>query len=105
MRFTIVTANSSYLLEQHRWRLNRHTVLWLEAVLSQGGEFAFVLLATDAIQGVIGEPWQNLLAFAVTLSIAARRLGKVERQALENGQSIDPTQEENDDAIHGDRQG
>jgi hypothetical protein len=82
MRFTIVTANSSYLLERHRGR-HRYTVLWLEAVLSQGGEFAFVLLATDAIQGVIGGPWQNLLAFAVTLSIAARRLGKVERQALE----------------------
>jgi hypothetical protein len=79
MRFTIVTANSSYLLERHRGRLNRYTVWWLEAVLSQ----AFVLLATDAIQGVIGEPWQNLLAFAVTLSIAARRPGKVDRQALE----------------------
>ena len=93
MRFTMVTANSARLFERHKWRLNRPTVRWLEAVLSQGGEFAFVLLGADAIQGVIGEPMANLLALAVTLSLAAILTGN-------------PTcRRRNDDAIHGDGQG
>ena len=83
MRFTMVTANSARLFEYHKWRLNRPTVRWLEAVLSQGGEFAFVLLGADAIQGVIGEPMANLLALAVTLSLAARRLGEVGDEAFD----------------------
>ena len=83
MRFTIVTANSARLFEYHKWRLNRPTVRWLEAVLSQGGEFAFVLLGADAIQGITGEPMANLLALAVTLSLAARRLGEVGDEAFD----------------------
>ena len=79
MRFTMVTANSARLFERHKWRLNRPTVRWLEAVLSQGG----VLLGADAIQGITGEPMANLLALAVTLSLAARRLGEVGDEAFD----------------------
>jgi len=39
-------------------------------VLSQGGKFAFVLLATDAIPSVIGESNASLITFAAALSVA-----------------------------------
>jgi glutathione-regulated potassium-efflux system protein KefB len=43
----------------------------LALVLSQGGEFAFALFATGAAQGVLDRPVADLLAVAVTLSMAA----------------------------------
>jgi Kef-type K+ transport system membrane component KefB len=59
MRFMIIVRASRaiipYLLE--RWLgLNGDTAQRLGPVLSQGGEFAFVLFAAGAIQGVMGEP-------------------------------------------------
>ena len=61
-----------YLLERC-WGLNSDTARRLGSVLSQGVEFAFVLLATDVIQGVISEPIANLLTLAVTLLMAPVR--------------------------------
>jgi monovalent cation:proton antiporter-2 (CPA2) family protein len=46
----------------------------LGLVLSQGGEFAFVLFAAGALQGVIDRPLASLLVLAVTLSMAATPL-------------------------------
>jgi Kef-type K+ transport system membrane component KefB len=73
MRFMIIVRASKviipYLFER-RWGLNSDTARRLSPVLSQAGEFAFVLLAADTIQGVIGEPMANLLTLAVTLLIA-----------------------------------
>jgi glutathione-regulated potassium-efflux system protein KefB len=43
-------------------------------VLSQGGEFAFVLFAAGVSQHVIGQHLANLLTLAVTLSMAATPL-------------------------------
>jgi Kef-type K+ transport system membrane component KefB len=77
MRFMIIVRASRaiipYLLE--RWcGLNGDTSRRLGPVLSQGGEFAFVLFAAGAIQGVVGEPMVNLLKLAVTLSMVATSL-------------------------------
>jgi hypothetical protein len=76
MRFMIILrairAIIPYLLERC-WGLNSDTARRLGSVLSQGVEFAFVLLATDVIQGVISEPIANLLTLAVTLLMAPDR--------------------------------
>jgi Kef-type K+ transport system membrane component KefB len=76
MRFMITIRVSRaiipYLLE--RWsRVNGDTARRLAPALSQSGEFAVVLFAADAIQGVIGEPMANLLTLAMTLSVAGLR--------------------------------
>jgi len=75
MRFMIIVRASRaiipYLLE--RWLgLNGDTARRIGHVLSQGGEFAFVLFAVGVIQGMIGEPLVHLLRLAVTLSMAAQ---------------------------------
>jgi Kef-type K+ transport system membrane component KefB len=57
-------------LFERRWGLNSDTARRLGPLLSQGGEFAFVLLAANTIQGVVGEPMANLLTLAVTLAMA-----------------------------------
>ena len=69
MRFMIIVRTSRasipYLLE--RWLgLNGDTARRIGHVLSQGGEFAFVLFAVGVIQGMIGEPLVHLLKLAVT---------------------------------------
>ena len=76
MRFIIIVrarrAILPYLFELC-WGRNSDTAWRLGPLLSPGSEFAFVLLAAEAIQGVIGEPMANLLTLAVTLSMAAAR--------------------------------
>lgn len=69
----LLERGMSYLLERW-WGLNGDTARRLGPLLSQGCQFAFVLLAADAIQGVMGEPTANLLKLAVTLSMAATSL-------------------------------
>jgi Kef-type K+ transport system membrane component KefB len=69
----LLERGMSYLLERW-WGLNGDTARRLGPLLSQGCRFAFVLLAADAIQGVMGEPTANLLKLAVTLSMAATSL-------------------------------
>ena len=56
------------------WGLGSNAARRLGLVLSQGGEFAFVLFAAGALQGVIDRPFANLLTLAVTLSMAATPL-------------------------------
>ena len=77
MRFMIIVRASRaiipYLIE--RWlRLNGDTARRIGPVLSQGGEFAFVLFVAGAIQSVVGEPLVHLIKLAVTLSMAAQSL-------------------------------
>lgn len=54
-----------------RWGLGPTAARRLGLVLSQGGEFAFVLFAAGAVEGVIDRPLANLLTLAVTLSMAS----------------------------------
>ena len=56
------------------WGLGSVAARRLGLVLSQGGEFAFVLFAAGALQGVIDQPLASLLVLAVTLSMAATPL-------------------------------
>ena len=77
MRFTIIVrasrATIPYLLE--RWLgLNGNTARWIGSVLSQGGEFAFILFAVGVMQSMIGEPLVHLIKLVVTLSMAAQSL-------------------------------
>jgi len=58
-----------YLLARW-WGLNRSPALRLGLVLSQGGEFAFVLFTAGLAEGVIGAAQASLLTLAVTLSMA-----------------------------------
>ncbi len=53
------------------WGLKSDSARRLGLVISQGGEFAFVLFAAGALAGVIGQPLANLLTLAVTLSMGA----------------------------------
>lgn len=46
----------------------------LALTISQGGEFAFVILAAGLAQGVIGKPLSDLLTVVVTLSMVATPL-------------------------------
>jgi monovalent cation:proton antiporter-2 (CPA2) family protein len=66
----ILKAIILYLLGRW-WRLDSAAARRLGLVLSQGGEFAFVLFGAGALQGVIDQPLANLLTLAVTLSMAA----------------------------------
>jgi glutathione-regulated potassium-efflux system protein KefB len=53
------------------WGLNGDAARRLGLVISQGGEFAFVLFAAGVSEHVIGQHLANLLTLAVTLSMAA----------------------------------
>ena len=56
------------------WGLKSEAARRLGLVISQGGEFAFVLFAAGVSQQVIGQHMANLLTLAVTLSMAATPL-------------------------------
>ena len=56
------------------WGLQRDGAVRLGLVISQGGEFAFVLFAAGAVAGAIGSDLSALLTLAVTLSMAATPL-------------------------------
>ncbi len=53
------------------WGLKSSSARRLGLVISQGGEFAFVLFSAGSLAGVIGQPLANLLTLAVTLSMGA----------------------------------
>jgi monovalent cation:proton antiporter-2 (CPA2) family protein len=57
-----------------RWGLDSAAARRLGLVLSQGGEFAFVLFGAGALQGVIEQNTASLLILAVTFSMAATPL-------------------------------
>lgn len=56
------------------WGLTSEPARRFGLVISQGGEFAFVLFAAGVSEHVIGQPLANLLTLAVTLSMAATPL-------------------------------
>jgi monovalent cation:proton antiporter-2 (CPA2) family protein len=69
----IVKAIVLYLLGRW-WGLDGRAARRLGLVISQGGEFAFVLFGAGALAGVIDQDTANLLTLAVTLSMAATPL-------------------------------
>ena len=56
------------------WGLNKAAAVRLGLVISQGGEFAFVLFGAGVAARVIDQPLASLLTLAVTLSMAATPL-------------------------------
>jgi monovalent cation:proton antiporter-2 (CPA2) family protein len=56
------------------WGLDNKSARRLALVISQGGEFAFVLFGAGAVEGVIDQHLSSLLTLAVTLSMAATPL-------------------------------
>ncbi|HEX2448008.1 MAG TPA: monovalent cation:proton antiporter-2 (CPA2) family protein, partial [Methyloceanibacter sp.] len=56
------------------WGLDNGVARRLGLVISQGGEFAFVLFGAGALEGVIDRQTANFLTLAVTLSMAATPL-------------------------------
>ena len=65
-----IKAAILYLLGRW-WGLDGVAARRLGLVISQGGEFAFVLFGAGVLEGVIGQHLANLLTLAVTLSMAA----------------------------------
>jgi Kef-type K+ transport system membrane component KefB/voltage-gated potassium channel Kch len=65
-----IKAVTLYLLGR-RWGLDNAAARRLGLVISQGGEFAFVLFGAGALQSVIEQSTANLLILAVTFSMAA----------------------------------
>jgi monovalent cation:proton antiporter-2 (CPA2) family protein len=71
----LITLKASILYLLGRWwTLDSAAARRLGLVLSQGGEFAFVLFGAGALQGVIEQSTANLLILAVTFSMAATPL-------------------------------
>ena len=66
----VIKASILFLLGRW-WGLKRQAAVRLGLVISQGGEFAFVLFSVGALAGVIGNSLASLLTLAVTLSMAA----------------------------------
>ena len=69
----LIKAAILYLLGRW-WGLDSKSARRLGLVISQGGEFAFVLFAAGALEGVLDRHLANLLTLAVTLSMAATPL-------------------------------
>jgi monovalent cation:proton antiporter-2 (CPA2) family protein len=69
----LIKAIILYLLGRW-WGLPSDPARRLGLVLSQGGEFAFVLFAAGAAEGVMEKPLADLLTLAVTLSMAGTPL-------------------------------
>jgi len=69
----LIKAMLLYLLGRW-WGLDSIAARRLGLVISQGGEFAFVLFGAGALEGVIDQHMSNLLTLAVTLSMAATPL-------------------------------
>ncbi|HXE03067.1 MAG TPA: NAD-binding protein, partial [Methyloceanibacter sp.] len=71
----LVAAKAAILYLLGRWwGLDSKGARRLGLVISQGGEFAFVLFGAGALEGVIDRHMANLLTLAVTLSMAATPL-------------------------------
>jgi monovalent cation:proton antiporter-2 (CPA2) family protein len=69
----LIKAVILYLLGRW-WGLDSRAARRLALVISQGGEFAFVLFGAGALAGVIDQGTSALLTLAVTLSMAATPL-------------------------------
>ena len=73
LALVVIKAAILYLLGRW-WGLDSKGARRLGLVISQGGEFAFVLFGAGALEGVIDRHMANLLTLAVTLSMAATPL-------------------------------
>ncbi len=73
LALVLIKAAILYLLGRW-WGLDSKGARRLGLVISQGGEFAFVLFGAGALEGVIDRHLANLLTLAVTLSMAATPL-------------------------------
>ena len=73
LALVLIKAAILYLLGRW-WGLDSKGARRLGLVISQGGEFAFVLFGAGALEGVIDRHMANLLTLAVTLSMAATPL-------------------------------
>jgi len=69
----LIKAVTLYLLGRW-WGLDNVAARRLGLVISQGGEFAFVLFGAGAFEGVIDQRTSSLLTLAVTFSMAATPL-------------------------------
>ncbi|HKA47831.1 MAG TPA: monovalent cation:proton antiporter-2 (CPA2) family protein [Methyloceanibacter sp.] len=83
------------------WGLDSEAARRLGLVISQGGEFAFVLFAAGASAHVIGQHIANLLTLAVTLSMAATPLLLLIDESI--ARSSEPTPPEYETPPGGDR--
>ena len=73
LALVLIKAALLYVLGRW-WGLDSKGARRLGLVISQGGEFAFVLFGAGALEGVIDRHLANLLTLAVTLSMAATPL-------------------------------
>ena len=89
----VLKAAILYLLGRW-WGLDGAAARRLGLVLSQGGEFAFVLFGAGALEGVIDRPLANLLTLAVTLSMAATPLLLLIDDAINRASKSEPPEYE-----------
>jgi len=82
----LVAAKAVILFMLGRWwGLKNDAATRLGLVISQGGEFAFVLFSAGALAGVIGRELASLLTLAVTLSMATTPLLLVAHDMIRRG--------------------
>jgi monovalent cation:proton antiporter-2 (CPA2) family protein len=89
----ILKAAILYLLGRW-WGLDGSAARRLGLVLSQGGEFAFVLFGAGALEGVIDRPMASLLTLAVTFSMAATPLLLLIDDAINRARKPEPPEYE-----------
>jgi monovalent cation:proton antiporter-2 (CPA2) family protein len=87
----LVTLKAAILYLLGRWwGLDGNAARRLGLVLSQGGEFAFVLFGAGALEGVIARPMASLLTLAVTFSMAATPLLLLIDDAINRARKPEP---------------
>ena len=93
LALVLIKAAILYLLGRW-WGLDSKGARRLGLVISQGGEFAFVLFGAGALEGVIDRHLANLLTLAVTLSMAATPLLLLIDDAIDRALKPEPPEYE-----------